>query len=120
MTDRHPHEIYRARAHAARSEAITALTRGAGAAIAAGFSRMGDVVRAARARRRAIRALGALDDHILTDIGVPRDRIEDAVAGLLRQEAPTPRPARRTRVHRVGGRRPDAAPALRADTVLAA
>ncbi|CAN7461432.1 MULTISPECIES: DUF1127 domain-containing protein [Brucella/Ochrobactrum group] len=32
-------------------------------------------------RRRAIRELGAMDDHLLADIGVSRSQIQSAVFG---------------------------------------
>lgn len=34
------------------------------------------------------RALGAMDDHLLADIGITRDQIPAAVAGLLERAAP--------------------------------
>lgn len=33
------------------------------------------------ARRRAVRELGAMDDHLLADIGVSRSQIQSAVFG---------------------------------------
>jgi uncharacterized protein YjiS (DUF1127 family) len=47
-----------------------------------------------RARREgaAIRSLGALDDHILADIGITREQIPAAVAGLLERPTAAPKP----------------------------
>lgn len=109
MIDRaDPYATYRSRARAERAKATAFLTRRAAAGIGALLARAAAAARIdpARAwrRRRTIRTLQALDDHILDDIGVPRHRIEDAADGLLRPE-PVFRPAARRRVRRVGGRR---------------
>jgi len=44
-------------------------------------------LRRARREGASIRALGALDDHLLADIGISREQIPAAVAGLLEQPA---------------------------------
>lgn len=44
-----------------------------------------------RARRQAILALSRMSDAALLDIGIPRDRIPDAVDGLIAREGPDPR-----------------------------
>ena len=50
------------------------------------LSMMGRVVRALQLglkRRAAIRALGALDEHLLADIGIDRSRIEAETDAML-------------------------------------
>lgn len=39
-----------------------------------------------QARRRAIRQLHAMPDHLLADIGIERGNIEDVVHGLQRRQ----------------------------------
>jgi uncharacterized protein YjiS (DUF1127 family) len=50
------------------------------------LSMMGHAIQALRLglkRRAAIRALGALDEHLLADIGIDRDRIEAETDAML-------------------------------------
>ena len=44
-----------------------------------------------RARRKAILTLARMSDAALLDIGIPRDRIPDAVDGLIAREGPDAR-----------------------------
>ncbi len=64
--------------------------------LAAGLGRAGREV-------AAIRQLGALDDHLLQDIGIRRDNIPQAVAGLMSRPAAT-KAAPAPLVQRLAGR----------------
>ena len=53
--------------------------------------RIATILRRHHDRRASICSLRALPDDVLVDIGIPPDRIEETVAGLL--DAPPNRPA---------------------------
>jgi uncharacterized protein YjiS (DUF1127 family) len=71
------------------------------------FRRVAGALERAQRKRASIRSLDALDDHFLADIGITRDQIPVAVAGLLeRSEASNTTPPAPTLVH--AGDRPAA------------
>lgn len=78
-----------ARAMAGALEAaFTGLLRG----ISRPFEKAAGALGRARREGAAIRSLGALDDHILADIGITREQIPAAVTGLLERPATAPMP----------------------------
>ncbi len=71
------------------------------------FRRVAGALERAHRERASIRSLDALDDHFLADIGITRDQIPVAVAGLLdRRAATNPVPPASILVH--AGDRPAA------------
>jgi uncharacterized protein YjiS (DUF1127 family) len=71
----------------AMARALATALAGLRQALAWPFRKVADALGRARREGAAIRALGALDDHILADIGITRDQIPAAVAGLLQRPA---------------------------------
>jgi len=69
----------------AMAAAITGLFR----AVGRGIGKLVTGLRRARVQAAAIRELAAMDDHLLQDIGIRRDGIAAAVAGLMDRPATT-------------------------------
>ena len=89
---------------ALRAQALRRLVRGIVRIIAQGA----EALRRWHRRRVAYRALMALNDHLLHDIGLPRAQIPAAVDGLWRHESnPVAKP--QAYVATVAGRQSDAA-----------
>jgi uncharacterized protein YjiS (DUF1127 family) len=59
------------------------------------FGKLAAAFGRARARGAAIRELGSLDDHLLQDIGIRRENIPAAVAGLMNRQPAVGRAAPR-------------------------
>ena len=78
-----------------QARAMAAAFKGLFSAVGRGIGRLVTGLRRARVQAAAIRELAAMDDHLLQDIGIRRDSIAAAVAGLMdRPAAAPPTPAR--------------------------
>ncbi len=107
------HEVFEHHAKTGRelrAQAVRRLVRGIVGIIAQGA----EALRRWHRRRVAYRALMALDDRLLRDIGLRRDQIPAAVEGLWRTES-NPVAKRQAYVATVAGRPSDAANDDKAD-----
>ena len=82
-------QAFRARAEALRADQLRDLVSGPARALFAGVSNFWRRVRTHQRRRLAIAQLSALDDHLLSDIGLDRTDIAAAVDGLLSDQGKT-------------------------------
>ena len=92
---------YQLRGRQLQARAMAKVLIGLGKAVAWPFAKLAGAYRRSRVRAAAMRQLKAMDDHLLRDIGIRREDIPAAVAGLMSRPAPAdalPAPA---------GRQPD-------------